>query len=224
MQVVADQISEVANKELLFVKDMAKKSEAKFCDKFDIYDPHSKELLVECREPQVAGWKRLSRLWGKPRTGGTGFDTMAPVNYIVSLPNDGPQILRIARGSSTLTIGGASVEFFNSEDDLICRTKIILLCIGRKYGFMSPSGQPLFMLQMTDDVGKTSILANGKEVASLTSNWTGDQSSFFKERFKYAISLSPELPADSILRNIVFAVGLCYYQLMECPAANRDWE
>jgi len=215
MSVVADQISEVANRDLLFVKDIATRNEARFFDKFDVYDPALKDLLIECREPHVAGWKRLARLWGKPRTGGAGFDTMAPFNYIVNLPNDGPQILRIARGSSTLTIGGASVEFFDGEDELICRTKIILLCLGRKYGFVNPSGHLLFMLQMKSAAGKTAFLANGKEVAWLSSKWNGEHSSFFKERFKYAISMSPELPADSIERNIVFAVALSYYQLVD---------
>jgi len=215
MSVVADQISEVANRNLLFVKDVATRNEARFSDKFDVYDPAMKDVLIECREPQAAGWKRFARLWGKPRTGGTGFDTMAPFNYIVRLPNDGQQILRIARGSSTLTIGGAPVEFFDGEDDLICRTKIILLCVGRKFGFINPSGQLLFMLQMKGDAGNTAILANGKEVATLNTKWNGEHSSFFKERFKYAISISSELPGDSILRNIVFAVSLSYYQLVE---------
>ncbi len=215
MPVIVDPIDEVTNRELFFVKDLATGRKASFTDQFDVYDAKTKELLVECREPDMSSWTKFARFFGKKPVSNIGLDTMPPFNYLASTARGGPQLLRVVRGSSTFSLGGASLEFFDAENELICRTQMILLCLGRKYAFSDAEGDLLFMLQTKSGLTKTSLLANGKEIGLLTTNWTGAYSGYFKERFKYAIWLSPDLPKTNLLRNILFGLGLSYYRVMD---------
>jgi len=199
MHLAVDQIDEVTDRDLFFVKDLAKRNEPQFSDKFDIYDARTKELLVECREPDVSSWTKISRLWGKRPVSNIGLDTMPPFNYVASKAN----------------VGGAPIQFFDSKDDLLCKMEIVILCMGRKYAFKGPDGELLLMFQMKSGLTRTSIWSNGRAVGTLATNWNGECESFFKERFKYAISIEPDVPKTTLLRNILFAVGLCYYRVMD---------
>ena len=118
------------------------------------------------------------------------------------------------RSFAAFSVGGASLQFFDAEDQFICRTELVLLCLGRKYAFVGPDGELLFMIQMKSTLNKTSLLVNGKEVGLLTARWVGPYSGFFYERFKYAISISHDVPKTNLLRNILFGLGLAYYRAM----------
>src|SRR2546421_1422962 len=214
MPVIVDAIDEVTNRDLFFVKDLATGRKASFTDQFDVYDAKTKELLVECREPDMNSWTKFARFFGKKPVSNIGLDTMPPFNYLASTPRGGPQLLRVVRGSSTLSVGGAPLEFFDAEDQLICTTQMVILCLGRKYAFSDPEGDLLFMLQTKSGLTKTSLLANGKEIGLLTTNWTGEYCGYFKERFKYVISISPHVPKTNLLRNIIFGLGISYYRAM----------
>lgn len=214
MEVVGDQISEIVNRDLFFVKDLENWSSTKSSDKFDVYDPVSKEILVHCREPELNSWTKFARLWGKNPGAAIGLDTMAPFNYAAILPDGDERVLRITRGNSTFSVGGAPVQFFDHEDNLLCRTEKIMMCLGLKYGFVDPKGKLLFMVQVKNSSGKTSFLANGSEIGSVNCRWQGDHSSFFKQRFKHAISISPDVPQYSLQRTVLFGLGLCYYRAM----------
>jgi hypothetical protein len=215
MPIAVEHIDEVTNRDLFFVKDLAKRGEPHFSDKFDVYDAHSKELLIQCREPDVSSWTKLSRMWGKRPVSNVGLDTMPPFNYLATMAEGGQELLRMVRQSSTFSVGGAPVQFFDPNGDLLARMEIVILCMGRKYAFKGPSGELLCMLQMKSGLTRTSIWSEGREVATLTSNWKGECDSFFKERFKYAISIAPDVPKTTLLRNIIFGVGLCYYRVMD---------
>jgi len=215
MPLLVDEIDEVTNRDLFFVKDLAKRGEPHFSDRFDIYDARTQERLVECREPDVSSWTKISRIWGKRPVSNLGLDTMPPFNYLASAAEGGRPLLRMVRESSTFSVGGAPIEFLNPEGELLCRMEIVILCMGRKYAFKGPAGELLFLLQMKSGLTRSSIWSNGKEVATLSSSWNGECDSFFKERFKYVISIAPDVPQTSLLRNILFGVGLCYYRVMD---------
>jgi len=44
---------DILNRNLFFVKNVVAKREAKTSDKFDVYDPESLQILLECREPDI---------------------------------------------------------------------------------------------------------------------------------------------------------------------------
>jgi len=214
MIAIGEETCDLVNRELFFVKDVLGWSEAKFSEKFAVYDAVTKELLVECREPQISMLTKVARMWGKQPMSGVGIDTMTPFNYVVRIPEDGPKLLRVTRGSSTFSVGGAPIRILDSQDNLLCRTEKIWMCIGTKYAFLSPEGKLLFMVQINPSMGRATLFSNGAEVGMVSSQWKGEHSGFFKERFKHAIWISPEVPEDSVMRTVLFGLGLCYYRAL----------
>src|SRR5947207_1150276 len=65
---------DVLNRNLFFVKDAVKVSEAKFSDKLDIYDPQQQSLLLQVREPDITTMTKVSRLYGGMYDRGSAFD------------------------------------------------------------------------------------------------------------------------------------------------------
>ncbi len=208
-------MTEVAGYDLFFVKDVVKRTEAKTSDKFDVYDPISRTLLVEIREPNINTFTKLARFHGKHPLTGIGGDAGAPFDYVVSLAGGGPRILRITRGSATLRFGGAPVKFFDGTDNPICTMKKILFCLGRKYRFVGPAGGSLFTLEAKRRFTHTAFMIDGKEVAKLTPRWKGEHADLFKEGFQYAISFSSDLAKDSCVRHLILALCLCYKRATE---------
>ena len=46
-------IWDLLNRDLYFIKDAVKATEAKFSDKLDIYDPEQRSITLEVREPGI---------------------------------------------------------------------------------------------------------------------------------------------------------------------------
>jgi hypothetical protein len=55
---------EILNRNLFFVKNAVARSEAKTSDKLDVYDPESRQVLLECREPDIGILTKIARLCG----------------------------------------------------------------------------------------------------------------------------------------------------------------
>src|SRR2546422_701572 len=82
-----------------------------------IYDPESRQIILECREPDIGTLTKVARLVGGRHDKGTEFDLVA------SIPGSKEQALRVARGSATLTFGGPSVRISDHQDALLGKLK-----------------------------------------------------------------------------------------------------
>src|ERR1035438_9781314 len=94
----------ILNRNLFFVKNAVAKREAKTSDKFDVYDPESHQILLECREPDIGVLTKIARLCGGRHDKGTAF------NLVASIPGSKEQVLRIAGGNATLSFGSPAVK------------------------------------------------------------------------------------------------------------------
>jgi hypothetical protein len=52
-------IGDILNRNLFFVKNAVEKLEAKTADKLDVYDPESRQILLECREPDIGALTKV---------------------------------------------------------------------------------------------------------------------------------------------------------------------
>src|SRR5258706_14229882 len=66
-------IWDVLNRDLFFVKDAVKPSEAKFSDKLDIYDPEQQRVVMEGGEPEFRRFMKVSRFYGGTYDRSSGF-------------------------------------------------------------------------------------------------------------------------------------------------------
>src|SRR5262249_50035006 len=95
---------DILNRNLFFVKDVVKLSEAKLSDKLDLYDPDQQQPLVQVREPEITTFTKASRLYGGAYDRGSAFDLVA------NFAGTSHQILRVSRPNSTFVLNAAPVD------------------------------------------------------------------------------------------------------------------
>ena len=191
---------DILNRNLFFVKNAVDWLEAKTADKLDVYDPESRQILLECREPDIGALTKVARLFGGRHDEGTEF------NIVANIPGSKEQLLRIVRGSATLTFGGPAVKISNHNDSLLGKLKVKNLALGMKFAFVpEKEGEP-FVLHIKGG----EIFCNDRKRASI-SKWNSD---YFKEnKFDYAVSISEELPSNSLGRQVLLAFAFAKHRI-----------
>jgi len=195
------------NRNLFFIKDAVKTLEAKTSDKFDVYDPGSRELLLECRELDLSGLTRLRRLAGGK------YDAGSPFNLVARIPGSNQQILRIARKVPLISFKKPPIEFYNHEDLGVLTMRRKFFSLGRKFQFFTPQNAPLFELHAKSTFYGFRLIANKRDLATIWLRWKGDQADYFKQGFKYALSINEEIPKDSISRQLLLAFALSFHRI-----------
>lgn len=192
------------NRNLLFIKDAVRALEAKTSDKFDVYDPYSRELLLECREADLGGVTKLRRLAGGK------YDTGSPFNLVASVPGSNQQILRIARKVPFLSIRKPPIEFYNHEDLLILTSKKKFLSIRPTFLFFTSGNTLLLELQMKSILNGYQLIEGENELATISLRWKGDKADYFDGEFKYALSINRDVVENSITRQLLVAFALSF--------------
>lgn len=190
----------VLNRNLFFVKDAVKRSEWKTSDKLDLYDPATRQLLIECREPHIGFLTKMARACGGHYDHGSSFDLVG------GFPGGTGQGFRIKRGYDALGLG-VPTQFFDHQNQLIGTMKKKRLTWGLKFTFFSGQAE-IFVLQIKFGFlsSDCELLMEDKPVARVVQKWKSDHSDFFKEgKFSHAISITPDYPVDSPARQLLLA-------------------
>jgi hypothetical protein len=194
-------IWEILNRNLFFVKNAVSMREAKTQDKLDVYDPESHEVLLECREPDIGLLTKMARLCGGRNDKGTAF------NLVASIPGSNERVLRIARGNATLSFGGPVVKISDDQFSLIGKLKRKNFSLGEKFDFTPENQGESFILQCKSG----EIFCNDKKVAAFL-KWNSNF--FIENKFGYAFSISPEVPASSQMRQVLLAFGMAQHRII----------
>jgi hypothetical protein len=200
----------ILNRNAFFVRNAVKRSEAKTSDKLDLYDPTTRELLLECREPGLGLATRAARFFGGTHDRGTSFDLVA------GLPGEGRQVLRVTRGSATLTLGGKPLRIFNHDQELLGSLKPKVFAIGHKFEFNGERGIDSFLL-----VAKTRLLRGASEffvgnqpVAWMSGNPAPEHEAFFRDgKFGFSFAIAAEVRANSPLRPVLLAFAIAQHRI-----------
>jgi hypothetical protein len=190
---------EVLNRNLFFVKSAVKRLEAKTGDKFDIYDPNLRQLVVECREPDLGAITKLRRLAGGQ------YDAGAPFNLAGTIPGSRQQLFRVNRRIPFLSLTRPAIEFYDHRDVQLATLRPRFISWGRKFRFVTPQKTLLFELQIKSGLYRYRLFANKKEVSEITSKWKGQQAEYFAEGFRYAVSFAADVPPNDNLRLLLLA-------------------
>ena len=184
---------DILNRNSFFVKNVVKAREAKTQDKFDVYDSESRNLLLECREPDIGLVTKVARLIGGGHDAGTAF------NLVANVADSDEQVLRIARGNATLTFGGPAISVSDHWHSLLGKLKKKKIALGTKFSFFPHKQGDPFLLQ----IKAREIFCNDKSVARIS----GVNS-------EYAFSIDPDVPANSQLRQVLLAVGIAQHRII----------
>lgn len=186
----------ILNKNLFFIKEQIGLFKAS--NSFDIFDPETKQIILECREERLGGFTKFLRF--------TDYKRMTPFEIDVRVPG-GKNIITVKRGVSLFL---SNVEVLDENNTLIGKFKQKFFSIGGKFDVLDANEKPLCTLK-----GKWTswdfkfVTADNKEFATVTKKWTGLGKELFTSADNYILQINPEVPANHPLRLLIVAAVMC---------------
>ena len=190
-----DTKTNVLNHNLFLVKEHLGLFKA--ANNFDIYDPESGDLILECREDKLGWLTKLLRF--------TDYKRHTPFHIELRQPG-GPTLISVRRGVSILV---STVRVYGQSDSLLGVFKQKLLSIGGKFSVLDPQDQPLFELKGNWTGWDFRFLKNDAELARVSKQWAGLGKELFTSADNYMLEISDQVPQNDAARALILAAVMC---------------
>ncbi len=169
----------------------------KAANNYDILDPQSGELVMECREDKLGLITKALRF--------TDYKRNTPFDIQVRTPS-GEQIARITRGISIFL---SKVEVRDEADQVIGGFKQKLFSIGGAFDVCDPMDNVRCSLK-GKWTGWDFRFSNGEqELGHVTKKWSGIGKELFTSADNYVLEISPTVRPDDSVRELILAAVLC---------------
>ncbi len=186
----------ILNRNLFFVKEHVKVFKA--ANSFDVYDPDTREIILQAREDNLGFFTKMFRF--------TDYKRMTPFEIDIRTP-DGQKILTVRRGVSFFL---STVEVLDERGAVIGKFKQKFFSIGGKFEVLDASERPLCMLKGSwTSWDFRFVSADNKEFALVTKKWSGLGKELFTSADNYILQISNDVPADHPLRMLIMAAVMC---------------
>ncbi len=179
------------SKNVFFVKEHPRIFKA--TAKYDVLDPESGEVLMECREENLGFLTKFFRY--------TGYKQMTPFNVVVR-DKSGKQVVRVQRPTTFFT---SKVRVFDENDQQIGGFRQKFFSFGGAFNVEDTQGNHLFKLKGKWTGWEFKFLAGEKELAHVTKKWAGIGKEFFSTADNYVLKISEDVPADAAARKLIVA-------------------
>lgn len=183
------------NRNLFLVKEH--RGIMKAANNYDIYDPSSGEIILECREETLGTFTKMMRF--------TRHKVRTPFNIQIRVPN-GQQVVRVTRG---WTLIRSNVTAYNHENLEIGKFRQRLLSIGGAFDIHGPNNQLLCSLKGKWTGWEFRFSAGDTEFASVTKSWAGLGRELFTSADNYMLRISDAVPPGHPLRPLIMAAVMC---------------
>lgn len=164
---------------------------------YDIFDPESGELLLECREPRLGALTSLLR-W-------TDYKRMVPFDIDVRTPSGEP-VVSVQRGWALLM---SKVRVLDDSDQPIGGFQQKLFSIGGAFTVQDQNANALCELRGKWTSWEFSFRAGDAELATVTKKWAGLGKEMFTSADNYMLQINPNVPPNSVLRQLILAAVVC---------------
>jgi uncharacterized protein YxjI len=186
----------ILNKNLFFVKEHV--GFFKASSNFDISDPQTQQVVMECREERLGFFTKMLRF--------SDYKRMTPFEIDIKTPS-GEQLITVKRGVSIFL---STVEVLDERNMVIGKFKQKFFSIGGKFEVLDANERPLCMLKGSwTSWDFRFISADGKEFAAVTKKWSGFGKEFFTSADNYVLQISNEVPENHPLRQLILAAVMC---------------
>ncbi|MDU0113911.1 MAG: hypothetical protein ACJAZB_000114 [Psychrosphaera sp.] len=188
-------MTDVINKNLYLIKEHV--GIFKAANNYDIYDPESGEIIMECREPNLGFFTKLLRF--------TDYKRMTPFDVQIRT-SDEQRLIRIQRGISIFL---SKVEVRDHNNELLGGFAQKLFSIGGKFDVLDQNEQVLCSLE-GNWVGWDFYFKDGETtLAHVTKKWGGLGAEMFTSADNYVLEINPEVPAEHPIRKLILAAVMC---------------
>lgn len=183
------------NKNLFLVKEHV--AIFKAANSFDIFDPQSGQMLLQCREERLGFFTKMFRF--------TDYKRLTPFEIDIKTP-EGKTVLTVKRG---VTFFLSSVEVLDENNRLIGKFKQKFFSIGGKFEVQDANEKPLCMLKGKWTSWEYRFASADKEFAMVTKKWSGLGKELFTSADNYILQINPEVPENHPLRMLIMAAVMC---------------
>ncbi len=192
----------ILNRNSFFVKEQI--GTWKAANSYDILNPDTNQLLMECREPNLGFFTKMFRFTKYKRS--TPFDV--EINDSM-----GKRVFRIKRGVSFFR---SSVEVYDEHESLVGKFRQRLLSLGGKFDLNNSEGQLLFTLEGKWSNFDYTFKRGDETLGMITKKWMGIGKELFTSADNYIITIEPTVAATDTNRILIVASAICidmvYYE------------
>ncbi|OAI53898.1 RNAase [Planctomyces sp. SCGC AG-212-M04] len=169
----------------------------KAANNYDVYDPATGKIILECREPHLGIFTKMLRF--------TDYKRMTPFDIRVTTP-EGEPVVSVRRGVSLFL---SKVNVFDEEDERVGGFKQKFFSIGGAFKVLGADDQPLCDLKGKWTSWEYKFENNGVELSRVTRKWSGLGKEFFTSADNYVLSISDSVPPENPVRILIMAAVFC---------------
>lgn len=170
----------------------------KAANNFDIFDPNTSELILNCREENLGGFTKFFRF--------TKYKIMTPFDIeIKTVSNE--SIIRVSRGFSFFGFKPLNVLDANGSSIGTLTRKFKIG--GAKIEINNAQGQLLYTLKGNLIGWDFKIYKNEQIVAQITKKWAGLGKELFTSADNYMLSINDEVEPNDSGRKLMLAAVMC---------------
>ena len=186
---------EVVARNLFLVKEHVGMFKA--ANNFDIHDPETGGIIMECREDHLGPITKLLRF--------TDYKRMTPFDIRIRTP-DGGQIVRVTRGISVFL---SKVSVLDENDQVIGGFKQKFFSVGGAFSVLDAEDNPICQLKGKWTGWDFKFMAGEADLAHVSKKWAGMGKEMFTSADNYILEISEVVPADSAARLLILAAVMC---------------
>lgn len=185
----------ILNRNNFFVKEHVGMFKA--ANNYDILDPETKEIILNCREDNMAFFTKMLRFGDYKR--------MTPFEITIKTPAGEP-VLTVKRG---WTFFRSVVEVFDDKNQLVGTFRQRMMSIGGKFDLLAPDGNLMCTLKGKWTSWEFNFELEGKNFANVSKKWAGLGRELFTTADNYMLTIDPSVPQDAPIRIMVMAAVMC---------------
>ena len=170
---------------------------------YDVFDLHSGDKLLECREPGLGAITKLLRF--------TDYRRMTPFDVHVT-DTSGQLVVRVQRGISLFVSKvrvhddtGARLGGFNQR----------LFSIGGAFRVLDENDREVCQLAGKWTGWDFKFTVQGVQLARVTKKWVGMGKEFFTSADNYVLEISDAVAPESATRKLILAAVMCIDKVLK---------
>ena len=169
----------------------------KAANNYDIFDPESGELVMECREDNLGLFTKLLRF--------SDYKRNTPFDIQVQTPA-GEQVVRITRGISLFL---SKVNVRDEADRVVGGFQQKFFSIGGAFDVRDAMDNVLCSLKGKWTVWDFRFIRGDQELAHVSKEWGGIGKEMFTTADTYVLEINPAVGTDDPVRELILAAVMC---------------
>ena len=171
----------------------------KTSNNYDVYDPHTKEVILHCREKNLNPFFKIIRLLFQE------LKTMTPFEIEINGHN-GNKIMKVKKGLSLVL---SKIEVFDENDKLVGLFKQKLFPVGNNFEIFDEKENLVSKLKGSIIGWNFKFLKDENTIATVTKKWSGIGKELFTSADNYILDINDDVEKVSPLRLLIFGAVIC---------------